>query len=84
MAADCHWARALRRAFGPIGRRTVEARQLIEGWEYERRGGRPERKIPPLQFSLKTMFIVTTVCAVACTFFGLVRDEPWLGLPPLR
>jgi hypothetical protein len=56
------------------------ARELIDGWEFERRGGRPARANQPLQFSLKTMFIVTTVCAVACALYGILHDQPWLGL----
>src|SRR5262249_17454889 len=55
------------------------ARELIEGWEFERRGGRPAGADGPQQFRLKTMFIVTTLCAVACAIFGWVHDQPWLG-----
>jgi hypothetical protein len=55
------------------------ARELIDHWEFARRGGRPARVDSPLQFSLKTMFVVTTVCAVACALYGFLHEQPWLG-----
>jgi len=36
-----------------------------------------ERRPPPLQFGLRTMFVVTAAC---CVLFGTLK---WLGVPPV-
>lgn len=36
-----------------------------------------ERRAPPLQFGLRTMFAVTAAC---CVLFGTLN---WLGVPPV-
>jgi len=35
------------------------------------------RRAPPLQFGLRTMFVVTAAC---CVLFGTLK---WLGVPPV-
>ncbi len=56
------------------------ARAVIDEWQKDRQGRYEQALREVQQFSLRKLFLCTTICAVLAAIFSAARGSPWVGV----